>query len=114
MAAFKEYKILKNVPLVLRSSFDASCPEYVTMMKMKVGDCFEFPATRVRWLVNSRNYIKKTEPNLSFTSTTESTIKLRKLKTGKCWRIKDGSTKNYGPHKNRKKPGKGLSLKPNP
>lgn len=108
-----KYKIEKDVPLVRAHRFDVDLPEYVTMMKLKVGDSFEFPSRRYAFVRNSRVYIQKNHEGLTFVMTTESTIKKHKLKTGRVWRVKDGSTRKFGTRKKRLKPGKGLILKPN-
>lgn len=99
MAKQIEYKIEKNVPLTRGIRWDETMPEYVTMLKMKPGDSFEFPIERVRNVNNSRIHIIKEHPEMAFTATGEASLKLKKLKSGRCWRLLDGSTKKF---KNRK------------
>lgn len=101
-----EYKIEKNVPYVRSGPYpwDDTLPEYITMLKLKVGDSFEFPRERASKIQNCRVHLRKIGSPLCFTFTTINTFKLKpKLMTGRCWRIKDGSFKNMGSKKKRVK-----------
>ena len=101
-----EYKIEKNVPITRSGSrhFDDTMPEYQIMMKLKVGDSFEFPKARVNFVHNCRVHLRKTGSPLSFTTTTPQTFRNNpKLLSGRCWRIKDGTFVVRGPKKNRPK-----------
>jgi hypothetical protein len=90
----KEYKIEKNVPLTRRSgaAFDETCPEYVIMMKMKVGDSFEFPRERSNYIFNCRAHLQKKGSPLCFSTTSRDAFyKNTKKMTGRCWRVADNS-----------------------
>jgi hypothetical protein len=95
MAKLFEYKIEKNVPLERALRFDETQPEYLIMMKMKAGDSFEFPFERVRNVSNCRLHIIRDHPEMAFTATGEQSMINKKLKSGRCWRLEDGSTKKY-------------------
>jgi hypothetical protein len=108
MAAIpKEYKIEKNIPVQragIGKLFDTSLPEFVTMMKLKVGDSFEFPRERANYIHNCRVHLRKTGSPLTFTFPTKNSFqKNPQMKTGRCWRVKDGSFKVHGARKNRPK-----------
>lgn len=84
------YKIEKGIPVVRATRWDPELPEYVTMLKMKIGDSFEFPAKRVKFVHNAKQYLKKNNPDLAFVATTPGIIKSNKLKKGRVWRVLDG------------------------
>jgi hypothetical protein len=96
------YKIEDKIPVQNGTWFDATTPEYLTMKMLKVGQSFEFPAARVRIVSNSKLHLIRENPNLAFTHTGETRIQNHKLKTGRCWRLEDGSTRKHG-IKNKKK-----------
>ncbi len=97
-----EYKIEKNVPLTRAARFDTESPEYITMLKLKPGESFEFPASRVRNVHNTRNHLQKTHPQMVFSTVGEASIIAKKLKTGRCWRLPDGSARKYSTRKKTK------------
>jgi hypothetical protein len=102
-----EYKIEKNIPIVragIGKLFDETLPEFVIMMKLKVGDSFEFPRERANFVHNCKVHLRKKGSPLTFTSPTIASFKKNpQKKTGRCWRVKDGSHKVHGPKKNRLK-----------
>jgi hypothetical protein len=110
----KEYKIEKNIPITRSGgnrTFDETLPEYVTMLKLKVGDSFEFPRERINFIHNCRVHLRKKGSPLTFTFPTVVNMKKNpQKKTGRCWRVKDGSFKTYGPKKHRAK-GAAIDLK---
>ncbi len=109
----KEYKIDKDVPFIRTSGheFDKTQPEYIIMVKLKVGESFEFPRNRVKNVHNTRIYFRKKGLPLCFMHTSRDVIKKNpKMLTGRCWRLKDGTFKKHGPIKNRPK-GAAINLK---
>jgi hypothetical protein len=94
------YKIENNVPVIRSVRWDDNLPEYVTMLAMKVGQSFAFKRDRVKFVHNSRVYIRKRGLNNSYVATSvESFKKNPKLMEGRCWRVQDGNRRTYAPRK---------------
>jgi hypothetical protein len=99
------YKIEKNVPRPTQRGvvFDKTLPEYAVMMKLKIGESFEFTRARVNFVQNCRDHLRRKGSPLHFSSTSKDTFyKNPDLQIGRCWRVKDYSAEerlSYKKHK---------------